>query len=401
MERTAKATPQVAREHNERLVVATVYVHGRISRADLARVTGLTRTTVSDVVERLVASGLVAEAGRGPSTGGKAPILLEMPARARLLIGVDLGDQVFTAAVVDLRGRIVRRASAPSEGLSGEEAGRLALAVVDSALAHGDAPILGVGVGAPGLIDTGTGTVIRSVTRDWRDLPLGQRIAEHTGLPVHVANDCQAAVFAEHVFGSAPAANLIAVKVGMGIGAGLILGGELFTGDGFGAGEIGHTIVHPDGEACRCGRRGCLETVASLGAILRGIEARTGQPASLDQALDAFAAGDPDVREVVLGAGRELGYALAGLVGALHVRRFVIAGTLAAFGPDWLDAISAAMAERTLEALAADVTVELGRVDDVVVLGAAALMMTRELGLRLQPLDATMSPVRGPRGAAR
>ena len=127
MEGTTKATLHEAREHNERLVLATIYDQGPISRAEAARLTGLTRTTVSDVVEGLIASALTREIGRGPSTGGKAPILLEVPDDARLLVGVDLGDRVFTAATVSLRGEILHRVEVPSEDADGDEALGLAM----------------------------------------------------------------------------------------------------------------------------------------------------------------------------------------------------------------------------------------------------------------------------------
>ena len=387
MERPIKATMRETREHNERLVLATIYDAGRISRADVARLTGLTRTTVSDVMDGLLESGLCREVGRGPSTGGKAPILIEVPETARLLVGVDLGDRLFTAATVDLRGEIIDRVDVPSEDEDGQAALDLALGLIDQVL-HGPAagPILGIGIGAPGLVDTRTGTVIQAVKRDWRQLPLGAIVAQRFGLPVHVANDSQAAGLAEHVFGAVRGPNLITVKVGQGIGAGLVLNGELFEGDGWGAGEIGHTVLNPDGELCRCGRRGCLETVASARAVLARVSAICGRPMSLDEALAEFRSVDSPVRGVVLEAGRQLGAALAGLVGTLHVRRIVLAGTMAAFGEPWLDAVAGSVGNHALAALAEDTTFELGRMDDIVVLGASALLMTRELGLSLRPL---------------
>jgi len=392
VEHPAKATNRETREHNERLVLATVYDSGPVSRADVARLTGLTRTTVSDVVEGLLASSLCEEIGHGPSTGGKAPILVEIPSEARLLVGVDLGDQVFTAAIVNLRGAILQRVDAPSESTNGEGALRLAIDVMERALSLAGAPVLGVGIGAPGLVDASAGTVIQAVTRDWRMLPLGPIVADHFGLPVYVANDCQAAVLAEHVFGATRGPNLITVKAGQGIGAGLVINGETFPGDGYGAGEIGHTIVDPGGRMCRCARRGCLETVASMPAILVELSDRLGHPISQEEALRQFRLGEPDAHEVVLEAGRQLGAALGGLVGALHVRRFVLAGTMAAFGEPWLEAVAAAAADRALGALAADTTFELGRIDDVVVLGASALLMTRELGLSLHPFGSPRPP---------
>jgi predicted NBD/HSP70 family sugar kinase len=389
MERSTKATLRETREHNERLVLATIYDAGRISRAEVARVTGLTRTTVSDVMDGLISDGLCREVGRGPSTGGKAPILLEVPEAARLLVGVDLGDRVFTAATVNLRGEIIDRVDVPSEDADGDEALRLALDVIGGILGTADGRILGIGIGAPGLVDRSDGVVIQAVKRDWRQLPLGTIVAARFGLPVHVANDAQAAGLAEHVFGAVRGLNLITVKVGQGIGAGLVLNGELFEGDGFGAGEIGHTVVDPAGELCRCGRQGCLETVASARAVLTQLATRCGRPVSLDEALVMFRSGDDAAREIVVRAGASLGAALAGIVGMLHVRRIVLAGTMVAFGETWLDAVASAAANRALAALTQDTTFEIGRMDDVVVLGASALLMTRELGMSLRPLQSS------------
>jgi predicted NBD/HSP70 family sugar kinase len=387
MDRPIKATLRETREHNEHLVLATIYDAGRISRADVARATGLTRTTVSDVTERLIADGLCREVGRGPSTGGKAPILLEVPEMARLLVGVDLGDRTFTAATVNLRGEIIDRADVSSEDADGEEALDLALDVIGGVLGHAHGPILGVGIGAPGLVDRGSGVVIQAVKRDWRDLHLGSIVADRFGLPVQVANDSQAAGLAEHVFGAVRGLNLVTVKVGQGIGMGLVLNGELFEGDGFGAGEIGHTVVDRSGELCRCGRRGCLETVASTRAVLETLTARRGQPVSLELALHQFRSGDRETCDLIVRAGRSLGEALAAMVGALHVRRFVLAGSMTAFGETWREAVASAATDGALAALTEDTTFEIGRMDDVVVLGASALLMTRELGMSLRPLQ--------------
>jgi N-acetylglucosamine repressor len=386
MDRPIKATLRETREHNERLVLATIYDAGRISRADVARATGLTRTTVSDVTEGLIAAGLCREVGRGPSTGGKAPILLEVPEMARLLVGVDLGDRVFSAATVNLRGEIIDRVDVSSEDADGEAALELALEVIGGVLTAANGPMLGIGIGAPGLIDRSSGVVIQAVKRDWRNLRLGPIVSDRFGLPVQVANDSQAAGLAEHVFGTVRGLNLVTVKVGQGIGAGLVLNGELFEGDGFGAGEIGHLVVDPAGDLCRCGRRGCLETVASTRAVLQMLAARLGHPVSLDGALDLFRSGDVETRDLVVRAGRSLGAALAAVVGLLHVRRFVLAGTMTAFGDTWLDAVASAATDRALAALSEDTTFEIGRMDDVVVLGASALLMTRELGMSLRPL---------------
>ncbi len=388
MEHAEKATHRATREHNERLVVGTIYDDGPISRADVARATGLTRTTVSEVVAGLLDVGLVREVGRGPSTGGKAPILLEMPDRARIIVALDLGESEFRGALVDLRGEVVRTVEVPVEGRNGERALALVLDLADQLLAGAEGTVLGIGIGTPGLIDSAEGTVLQAVNLDWRDLPLGRLLRERHGLPVHVANDSQACALAEHVFGEVRGRNLVAIKVGQGIGAGLVLNGELYQGDGHGAGEIGHTTVDRDGERCRCGSRGCLETVASTRAVLWRIAAasRAAAPGTLEEAVAAFCAGEEPARSVVLEAGERLGWAIAALVGALNVHRIVVTGTMATFGEDWLAAARDGMARSAFPALVRDTTLEIGRIDDIVLRGASALLLTRELGLSLRPI---------------
>jgi predicted NBD/HSP70 family sugar kinase len=385
IERSGKATHQETRAHNSRLVLGTIYDRGPISRAALARSTGLTRTTVSDVVADLIRDGLTREVGRGPSTGGKAPILLAFADDARHLIGLDLGENVFRGAIVDLRGEIRSAIEVAVDNRDGDQALERVFRLVDHLLAGTHRPILGIGIGTAGLIDTTIGTVLEAVNLDWHGLPLGALLQARTGLPVYVANDSQATALAEYVFGAPRSANLIVVKVGEGIGAGLILGRRLFQGDGFGAGEIGHTTVRHDGAACRCGRLGCLETVASTRAIL-GRLASHGI-SRLPDAVAALEAGDPFVRDVVVAAGRELGVAIAWLVGVLNVERIVLVGSAAEFGEPWLSAVREAMAASALGLLADTTTIEIGRLHaDGVVLGATALLMTRELGLSLTGL---------------
>ena len=382
IQRPGKATHQETRAHNSRLVLGTIYDRGPISRAAVARATGLTRTTVSDVVGELLRDGLAREIGRGPSSGGRAPVLLEVTGNARHLVGLDLGDKVFRGAIVDLRGHIDSAIAINVRDRDGDDALERVFSLVDQLLATTDRPILGIGIGTAGLIDTTDGTVLEAVNLDWHDVPLGALLRARTGLPVYVANDSQATALAEHVFGGPRTSNVVVVKVGEGIGAGLVLNGHLFQGDGFGAGEIGHTTVRPDGPACRCGRNGCLETVASSRAILAGLAGHG--ITTLEDAVAALAAGDPVVRDVVVAAGRELGSAIAWLVGVLNIERVVLVGLAAEFGEPWLAAVRETMERGALGLLASATTVEIGRLrDDGVVLGASALLMTRELGLSL------------------
>jgi len=394
-----KATHKQTKTYNSQLVLKTIYDHHRISRADVARSTGLTRTSVSELVAHLLEQGLVKEDGRGPSAGGKSPILLRVIDEARHLIGIDLANSEFRGAVVNLRGEIRHTVKLPVKSDSGDEALALVYELVDSLLASTDKPLLGIGIGTPGLIDTGHGVVQQAVNLDWQNLPLGSLLQARYKLPIYVANDSQLAALAEHIFGGGQhTANLVVIKVGRGIGAGIVLNGQLFQGDGSGAGEIGHITVVENGKQCRCGNFGCLETVASTRAIVqKAQELAPVHPDSLlnrfpaephaitiDTIWEAFEADDDLARQIVLEAGRYLGIAAAGLVGALNVQRILVVGTMTRFGQLWLEAARQEMLKRSLAMLAQRTQMEVGQLEpNVVILGASALLLTRELGLSL------------------
>ena len=264
-----KATHQQTRVHNERLVVRTLYDLGPISRAEVARLTGLTRTTVSDVVA-------VAPRRRRRARDRPRPVERRQgadPPRGRPRRASRRRARPRRGALRRLPRQPPRR-DPPDGRAAGRRAAtatrpsQLVFDLLDQLLDGITAPLLGIGIGTPGLVDSRTGTIRRAVNLDWRDLPLGEIVGERYGVPVNVANDSQAAALAEYTYaGEGRVPNLIAIRVGRGVGAGLILRGALFQGDGSGAGEIGHIVVDDDGALCRCGRTGCLETVAGMRAI--------------------------------------------------------------------------------------------------------------------------------------
>jgi predicted NBD/HSP70 family sugar kinase/biotin operon repressor len=380
-----KATHQQTRTFNQRLMLRALHDQSPLSRADLARLTGLTRTSVSDLVASLISDGLIEEVGRGRSSGGKSPILLRVAPDGRHLIGLDLGEEQFSGAVVNLRGDILRSIHLPLEGRNGDAAVELVLQLVDALRADERSPLLGIGIGAPGVIDTGSGTVRWSVNLDWADLRLGPLVEGHYGVPVVVANDSHAAALAELTFFRRPRPNnLIVIRVGRGIGAGIILNGQLFQGDGHGAGELGHVSLGHGGAPCRCGREGCLETRTSMRALVEA--ASSTEPTITDEhgMVAAFAGGVAGIRRIVLDAARELGLAIGWLIGVLNVRHVLLVGPVAALGDDWLNEVRRAARSSVLGLLAHDTQIEFGHVhDDVVVLGASALLMEQQLGLGL------------------
>src|SRR6476659_1212635 len=177
--RVRKATHRQTRSYNSRLVLRTIYDQGPISRAEIARLTSLTRTSVSDLVAELLEQALVEETGRGPSTGGKAPILVRFVADSRLVVAVDIAETELRGAVVDLRGEILRRATCDTTGMDGTRTLEALHDLLDRLIATAAKPLVGIGIATPGLIDPDGSIVRRSVHLDWRDLPLGRQLQEH------------------------------------------------------------------------------------------------------------------------------------------------------------------------------------------------------------------------------
>jgi predicted NBD/HSP70 family sugar kinase len=385
---STKATHQLTKQHNRDLVLKTIFDHETISRAEIARLTQLTRTTVSEVVSVLLAEGLVTEVGLGSSIGGKPSIQLSLVADSRYLIGLNLAKQRFIGSVLDLRGEIKKTVEVPVTGDDGRKAVQLVHQILDKLLQEKGKPVVGIGVGAPGLINTREGVVITAVNLEWKDLPLAHLLEERYQLPVRILNDSQATAIGEFVHGEHKSdGNLIVVNISHGIGAGILINGRLFQGDGGSAGEIGHVLIQEDGLLCRCGRRGCLETLASGWAILQAAQRLPGlsDVTSLDILETKFYADDPAVKEIVLKAGRHLGTAIGSLVGTLNIKNVVLTGDVTRFGKPWVDAIHNAMTGAALERMTQETQLEIGTLDyRACILGASASLLLNDYSLLFQ-----------------
>lgn len=384
-----KATRQHTKEHNRNLVLKTIFEHESISRAEIARITSLTRTTVSDIVGDLLDEGLVSEIGVGESLGGKSPILLSLVEDSRYLIGLDLAHNQFRGAIVNLRGKIRELVTLPVNSQDGEAALSLVYKILDRLIQASNEPLVGIGIGTPGLVNISEGVVVNAVNLDWQDLPLARLMEERYHLPVSILNDSQAAALGEYTYGynHFTESNLIVINARHGIGAGIIIQGQLFHGDGGGAGEIGHVVVVPEGGlVCRCGNRGCLETVASAQALVKQAQELASQPnqnqlppalqeINLETIEQSFTAGDPAVQQMVLQTGRYLGMAISNLVGTLNIQNIVLTGDMTRFGRPWLEAIRERITITTLSRLAQETRLEIGQLgENSILLGASAVL---------------------------
>jgi len=364
---SSKATPADARPRNRILLLQALQADGPQSRADLARQSGLTPTTVSAVTAELIADGLINEVGRKASTSaGKPATLLGVEPDGRHIIALDLSDDdVIEAAVVNLAGKIVERRSHARHGETGKKAAAAVVKLARDIARTVERPLLGVGCATPGIVDD-HGVVVTAAHAGWNDEPLAAKLTDALHVPSYVANDANAAVLAEYASAGTTTDNLLLVRVGAGVGAGLVIGGELFVGDHFAAGEIGHVVVDDEGALCKCGRRGCLEAVVSAPLLA--------------QRLDAVADAERSAHLEL--AGRHLGIALATLVGALNLSEIVLSGRMDLLDDRFRSAVLETIRNRTFPTVGQHVTARFSSLgDDGVLLGAAALVLRNELGI--------------------
>ena len=267
------------RSHNRALLLNLLLIHEPVSRVELASITGLTIPTVHGLIKELMQEGIVEELGTTEPQGGGAgrrAALLGLKPCSRVSIGVDLGVRTTRIGLLDLKGNILQEAQVIRHG---EEKPKDTLdkvlstveeLVSDSALSAEN--IVGLGIGVPGLVEVATGTIRRCPNLGWHSIPIAVWFQEKLNMPVIIDNNIRAMAVGERMFGRGrEEANLISFFVGPGIGAGVMINDQIFRGVNDGAGEVGHTLIDPNGPMCSCGRRGCLEAVASNRAIVRNL----------------------------------------------------------------------------------------------------------------------------------
>ena len=360
---SGRLLPEDTRRHHRALLLQLLFRYGPASRADLARSSGLTKVSVSDVVGDLVTEGLLSESA-APVQGrvGKPPVLVQLAEEARQIVAVDLSvDGLVQGALLNLSGAVQERLTRPFEGRRGQDAVDLVHELVRALLDLATRPVLGVGVGTPGVVDA-EGVVVDAPNLGWHDVPLAEGLRAAYDVPVFVANDANTAVLGEHTFGDAGDGGLMLVRVGTGVGAGLVLEGVLLHGHRSAAGEVGHVVIDPDGAECACGRRGCLETVLAAPRLRERLAA--------------------DGPEALAEVGTQVGVALAPVVGTLNLHELVLSGPLELLDGPLLAAVDRTIRERAMPVSGEELVVRTSALgDDVVLVGAAVLVLAGQLGV--------------------
>jgi len=374
------------RERNRERVIGVLRTRGRTSQADIARATGLSRTTVSSLVAELKDSSLVFEVDvKEPHLrGGRPGVQLVLQDSSSTVLGIDFGHSHVLVAVADLAHNVLaeRRCELDVDHNAEESldsAARMAAEVLDEARVQPN-NVIGVGIGIPGPVDRARGTVgSATILPGWLGLRIAAEMEKRLGFPVEIENDANLGALAELTWGSGrDCMNFAYIKAATGVGAGLVVDGSLLRGATGTAGEIGHTTLDEGGLLCYCGNRGCLETVASGPAILRLVSGDDGESLTLAGVLELAAQGDLRCRRAISDAGREIGVAVAGLCNLINPERIVVGGLLSRAGDLLLQPIRESIVRYTVLAAAECVDVVPATfVERAELLGALALTIRR------------------------
>ncbi len=371
----AKATRGQTRVNNLRLALQIIFDKAPTSRAEVARESNLTPATASELVDELLAMDLVDEVGFGISAGGKPPTLIAPKPTGRQIIALDVSSPEFKGAILDLNGAIISVVSMPRA--TGDDGVAVTVALVEQLMDAATSPVLGVAIGSPGVVSHDLG-VITSANLHWTDMAIRDAVTKATDAPVYLINDAQAAALREYSEIEDDSSSLILIRVGFGIGAGYVLDGHLFRGDNAAIGEIGHVRLDGDGLRCACGNTGCLESKASMSAVLNAM----GRTEPLSRTVVRQLASDPAAWPAIETAAIELGRVLAGVASALAVNEIKIWGEATELGEPYRNTVEQEIRKRVLSVGAHHLSVTYALAgDDAVIQGAAGLVLSSELGV--------------------
>jgi len=379
---------QRMRDVNRVAVLALVNREGPISRAEIARRLGLSPPTVTAVTRSLIEAGVIGPVEEAASRGGRPSELLAVIGPAASAIGVKVAAGQVTGVRADLDGTVLDTFSAPFDPIAANPFDGLAALLTPQIAAAGKPRLLGVGLGVPGFVDSRT-DLVQAPLLGWRNMPLRDYLATLLGVPVLVDNDVNTLAAYEHLYGLGRSyRDFLTVTLGRGVGAAIVCGGDLRRGGHGAAGELGHLPVDPEGPACHCGKRGCLETFVSDAALVSraqqaGVLGPDAGPADLRAAADG---GDQRARAIYRAAGARLGTVVAGLATVLDPEAVLVSGEGTLAWPHLADGFFSTFNAGLLPAMAGAISVHVDPWDDAKwALGAAALVLRAPFTMDAEP----------------
>lgn len=335
------------RSSNLDVILGVIWENAPISRTELADITGLAPSSITRLIKQLKESQLVRNVGKGESSGGRQPTLIAPNPDAGLTISLELDSQNIRGGIFDATNQLLKVYEQPLEGYGPDNIQKKLLNFTQTLMedcVEDDRDVLGVGVGISGRVDENTGEIIESYNLRLNDFPVRKVLANSFHLPVYVETDASVAALAEKYYGAGRwSEDFVYLLISTGIGAGIIMDGEIYRGKAGMPGEIGHIVVDRHGPICLCGRRGCLEAVASETAILANakqllmpsgesagfaLNLPEGQPLSLQTLDQAAEHGNESAQILIRNAADNIAFAISTIATILNIELMVLGGSV-------------------------------------------------------------------------
>jgi len=379
--------PQAARDHNRALILRLIRDAGPTSRAELARLSRLSKPVVTDIVDGLIRFKLVKETTKGEAVLGRKPILLDINREALWVMGIDLSRNHVDLLITDLLGEPQRKMSR-RVSFEDEDAGypeRVVKYVTDIIRDSGVDParIAGIGIGYPLPLSHAQRMIVsEGQVVGWKTVRLKELIQKEFDVPVYLDNDANVAALYEKWYGQASEfKDFLFVLVGNGVGCGIVIGGNIYRGTHGIAGEIGHMSIDPNGPRCLCGSRGCLETLVSVPRLLSLVleedvkAGREGGVPTLEQICERAARGDAVVVDKIREMSEYLAIAITNLVNTFNPEAVVVGGAMARLGESLRTPLLGALASRAHPLFADKTKVVLSNYSEEAVARGAAMLV--------------------------
>ena len=373
-----QGTFQWMKSVNKSMILNKIRKDGPISRAQIARETNLTPPTVSSNVKELIEQKIVEESVVGQSLGGRKPTMLVVNTQAFYIIGVDAGPESIECIVADLSGKVLNRSETKMQlPINGQEFMAVLKDSIKAVLNMGD-PVIGIGVAMHGVVDVEAGVSLYAPNLGLSDIPIKEELEKAFGLEVKVENDARAMALGEYWFGNhGELESMLAVNIGRGVGAGLIVEGKLYHGSSDIAGEIGHMTIDLHGEICECGNQGCLQTFVTGPAITRKVAGKTSANSlTAEDVYEQAIQGNEDFAAILTEAGKAMGVGLTNLIHIVNPEKIVLGGGVSKAEKYILPAIRETIRVSALTPSASRTTVEVSRLgSDATLIGAITLLL--------------------------
>lgn len=402
VDKLTSANTQTLKEVNKSLVLSAIHNNGPISRAEIARICNLSVATVTNLVTELLKEKIVIETGYQKSRGGRRSGLLEINSDNSFLIGVELGETEITTLLTNskLEKKALKKISLDESENRPDTIISAIITSIHSVILEVNIPlekVLGIGIGVPGLVDRDQGISIFAPNWGWHDVPMKEKIEQAIGVPIYVDNGAKVMALGEKWAGAAQGTNnVIALIIGTGLGAGIIVNGKMCRGASESAGEWGHMVININGPKCSCGNRGCLEAYAGVSAIARRTKEilsttkddsalrplKNIQPAKIVQkVISTVRENDPLAKQILKETGQYLGIGIANLVNLFNPEIVIIGGWVGIeAGEILLPTICSTVQEHALEFPFRFTKIVISQLADrAIVIGAATMVLRKFL----------------------